>query len=71
RSPEGEVLAVASESGGTVGVQFHPESILTEYGHRLLENALRLGQEATLPEPSPTPDKRLPAGVDPRVEPVR
>lgn len=46
RSPGGEVLAVASDSGATLGVQFHPESILTEHGHRLLENALELGRRS-------------------------
>ena len=39
-SPEGEIMAVQHESHPTFGVQFHPESILTEHGHRMLRNFL-------------------------------
>lgn len=38
RSEEGEVMALAHAEHPTFGVQFHPESILTEHGHRLLAN---------------------------------
>jgi anthranilate synthase component 2 len=32
------------------GVQFHPESILTEYGHKLLENFLKMSKKETVKE---------------------
>ncbi|MFE6996381.1 anthranilate synthase component II [Microbacterium sp. NPDC057659] len=40
RTANGTVMALAHESLPIVGVQFHPESILTESGHRLLDNWL-------------------------------
>lgn len=39
-SPEGEIMALAHARHPVVGVQFHPESVLTEAGHRLLHNFL-------------------------------
>lgn len=39
---EGIVMAVAHEALPIYGVQFHPESILTTQGQRLLANVLRL-----------------------------
>lgn len=42
RSDEGEVMGLAHRFQPTFGVQFHPESILTEQGHVLLMNFLRL-----------------------------
>ncbi|MGY4177661.1 para-aminobenzoate synthetase component 2 [Bradyrhizobium sp. USDA 4518] len=42
RSDEGEIMALAHHHHPTYGVQFHPESILTQHGHRLLRNFLRL-----------------------------
>ena len=35
-----EIMGVRHRSYATVGVQFHPESILTEHGHKLLKNFL-------------------------------
>lgn len=37
---DGAVMAVAGRSLPVIGVQFHPESILTPAGHRVLANAL-------------------------------
>ena len=37
---EGEVMALRHKEHPTFGVQFHPESILTENGKKLLENFL-------------------------------
>ena len=31
------------------GVQFHPEAVLTQYGHELLENFCRLAEEGGVP----------------------
>ena len=39
---EGELMGVKHKSLPIFGVQFHPESILTEYGHDLLANFLRM-----------------------------
>jgi para-aminobenzoate synthetase component 2 len=40
RAERGTIMAIAHESLPIVGVQFHPESVLTEDGHRLLANWL-------------------------------
>ncbi|MGB4136848.1 MAG: aminodeoxychorismate/anthranilate synthase component II [Microbacterium sp.] len=50
RTPEGTVMALAHEDLPLVGVQFHPESILTPHGRTLLGNWLR-----TLPGGVPAP----------------
>jgi para-aminobenzoate synthetase component 2 len=40
RSDDGEIMGVRHKFYPIEGVQFHPESILTEYGERLLKNFL-------------------------------
>jgi anthranilate synthase component 2 len=46
---DGEIMGLSHHSRPIHGVQFHPESILTEGGHRLLGNFLRLaGVRATV-----------------------
>lgn len=42
QNAEDEIMAIAHRSLPLFGVQFHPESILTEQGHQLLKNFLRL-----------------------------
>ncbi len=42
RTSDGTVMAVEHEARPLRGVQFHPESILTESGHRLLANFLAI-----------------------------
>jgi anthranilate synthase/aminodeoxychorismate synthase-like glutamine amidotransferase len=39
---EGEVMGLSHRTLPIHGVQFHPESILTEYGHEMLNNFLRM-----------------------------
>lgn len=39
---EGEIMAIQHKAHPLYGVQFHPESILTPHGKRLLENFLRV-----------------------------
>ncbi|MET3646984.1 anthranilate synthase component II [Phyllobacterium ifriqiyense] len=45
RSSSGEIMGLTHASHPTHGVQFHPESVLTEYGHAMLGNFLRLARQ--------------------------
>ncbi|WP_028450729.1 aminodeoxychorismate/anthranilate synthase component II [Chitinibacter tainanensis] len=38
---DGEIMGVRHRTLAIEGVQFHPESILTEHGHKMLENFLK------------------------------
>ena len=38
---DGEIMAISHKSRPIFGVQFHPESIATEYGHEILANFLQ------------------------------
>ena len=38
---DGEIMGVRHKTLAVEGVQFHPESILTEYGHEMLANFLK------------------------------
>ena len=42
RSDDGTIMAVEHQSHPVVGLQFHPESILTDCGYRLLYNFLKI-----------------------------
>jgi anthranilate synthase/aminodeoxychorismate synthase-like glutamine amidotransferase len=44
RTPEGELMAIRHVDRPIFGVQFHPESILTQHGHDLLRNWLEVGE---------------------------
>ena len=52
-SEDGEIMAVAHRSDPVVGVQFHPESALTEHGYWLIDRFLH-GERA---HESPLPDR--------------
>ncbi len=41
-SDEGEIMSLQHRSYKIVGLQFHPESILTDRGYQLLENFLKM-----------------------------
>ncbi|MDG1454139.1 MAG: aminodeoxychorismate/anthranilate synthase component II [Methylophilaceae bacterium] len=38
---DGEIMGVRHKTLAIEGVQFHPESVLTEYGHELLDNFIK------------------------------
>ena len=43
------VMGLSHRTLPLFGVQFHPEAVLTQYGHELLENFCRLAEEGGVP----------------------
>ena len=64
RTPEGEVMGLRHRQYRTFGVQFHPESILTEHGHQLLSSFLEIDGQATVDRypPSSVHQQKLSGG---------
>ncbi|PWH18648.1 MAG: bifunctional glutamine amidotransferase/anthranilate phosphoribosyltransferase [Ardenticatenia bacterium] len=54
RTTEGEIMAIRHRSYPLVGVQFHPESFLTEHGHYILRNFLELSATSLAPASAST-----------------
>ena len=46
---DGLIMGIAHRNHAIAGVQFHPESIASEHGHRLLENFLNLSKAERRP----------------------
>ncbi|MDD3660368.1 MAG: aminodeoxychorismate/anthranilate synthase component II [Lachnospiraceae bacterium] len=42
QTEDGEIMALAHREYAVYGLQFHPESIYTEYGKRMIENFIRI-----------------------------
>ena len=49
RDPGGEIMALAHRTYAVYGVQFHPESVATAQGKRLLANFLLMAQSGARP----------------------
>jgi anthranilate synthase/aminodeoxychorismate synthase-like glutamine amidotransferase len=49
-SEDGEIMAVQHVTFPVFGVQFHPESVLTQYGYRLLDRFLTGGRGVAVPD---------------------
>ena len=60
RTSDGLVMALAHRHWPVYGVQFHPESILTQAGHQLLANFLRAaGIAVTVPQAGDRPKPEI------------
>ena len=43
-SEDGAVMGISQKEHMLYGIQFHPEAVLTEYGHELLENFCKIAE---------------------------
>jgi anthranilate synthase/aminodeoxychorismate synthase-like glutamine amidotransferase len=63
-SDDGAVMAIEHRQHPVFGVQFHPESILTDHGYEVLRGFLResglRADEVPTPDWNPKPEERLP-----------
>jgi anthranilate synthase/aminodeoxychorismate synthase-like glutamine amidotransferase len=41
---DGEIMGLRHRAAAVEGVQFHPEALLTEYGHKMLQNFIQRGR---------------------------
>ena len=70
RTAAGTIMALAHAHAPIVGVQFHPESILTECGYEMLAGFLRLAGLPTI-HPPPLIHSERPAAAPPQSLPER
>jgi GMP synthase-like glutamine amidotransferase len=78
-SDDGEIMAVRHAEYPVYGVQFHPESVLTEHGYRLVDHFLHGVPSAPRPLPraaegtvvAPEPEAGTLASAPPPVHLVR
>ncbi len=77
-SEDGEIMAVQHARDPVYGVQFHPESVLTEHGYRLVDHFLHGVTEPPRPVPVaadcvlvPAPEPSTLASAPPPVDLVR
>jgi anthranilate synthase/aminodeoxychorismate synthase-like glutamine amidotransferase len=66
RTEDGEVMAIQHRRHPTIGIQFHPESILTEGGYQMLANFLHLAGVPVSLVPS-LADESPPSPNEPRL----
>ena len=38
RAEDGAIMAISRKDAPVYGIQFHPEAVLTQYGHEMLDN---------------------------------
>jgi anthranilate synthase/aminodeoxychorismate synthase-like glutamine amidotransferase len=69
RTPSGTIMALAHRRWPVMGVQFHPESVLTEFGYEMLAGFLRLAGLSPA-RPLPTMDSERPVGTPERALPA-
>ena len=65
-SEDGEIMAVQHSRHPVHGVQFHPESVLTEHGYRLLDHFLHGVPGTPRALPQAADGALVPAGPEPR-----
>lgn len=44
-SDDGAIMAISHKTQPVYGIQFHPEAVLTEYGHEILANYMKICKE--------------------------